>query len=70
MTNDQRGEYAELLLQHMRSGKPFNTNQQFMLVELGTHPDEPEYEIEAALSKALKRSPPSYALTPEPSGEY
>jgi len=70
MTSDQRGEYAELLLQHMQSGKPFNLNQQHMLVELGTHPDEPDYEIEATLHKALRRSPPSYAITPEPPGDY
>lgn len=70
MTNDQRGEYSELLLQHLRSGRPFNDNQQFMLVALGTHPDEPIHDIEATLMKVTRRTPPSYAIMPETGGEY
>jgi len=70
MTSDERGEFAELLIQHLHSGRPFNDNQQQMLVMLGTHPDEPPSDIEAMLKKNIKRHVPRYAMTPTPDDGY
>lgn len=64
MTSEEKGEFAELLLQHLNSGREFNDNQAEMLLAMGTSRDAEPYEIGKVLRDQIKKNPPRHCLTP------
>ncbi len=65
MNSYDRGRYADLMLNRLRSGKEFNDNQADMLIALGTNKNSSDEEIETILRVQVSNNPPINCVIPD-----
>lgn len=65
MNSYDKGRYADLLLNHLRTGVAFNDNQAEMLIALGTNVNRSNEDIETALRVVISKNPPRHCVLPE-----
>lgn len=65
MNSYDKGRYSDLLLNQLRSGRPFNDNQKEMLIVLGTNENRSDEDIETALRVVRSKNPPRHCVLPD-----
>lgn len=65
MNSNDKGRYADLILQALQAGRELNHNQREMLRSMAIDPDMMDYEIADALSVVVRRNPPTHCVMPE-----